>query len=219
MGLSDSVLKYLRTVGMREDADQLALREATTTHPNSSNMAMMQISPEQGQFMTLLVELIGVKRYLEIGVFTGYSALTVAKAMGPKGHVVALDVSEEFTAIAREHWQKAGVAEQIDLRLAPALDSLNKMQKDGELNSFDFAFIDADKGNYKAYYEAAIALVRPGGVIGIDNVLWNGSVADPMDHRADTEAIREVNEFVYSDERVTVSMVPIGDGLTLARKR
>ena len=219
MGLSESVLKYLRTVGMREDADQLALREATATHPDSSKMAMMQISPEQGQFMTLLVELMGAKRYLEIGVFTGYSALTVAKGMGPDGRVVALDVSETFTAIAREHWQQAGVAGQIDLRLAPALESLQALRDAGEQNSFDFAFIDADKGNYLNDFEAALDLVRPGGVIGIDNVLWSGSVADPMDMRPDTEAIRAVNAALASDERVTVSMVPIGDGLTLARKR
>ena len=219
IGLNESVLKYLRTVGMREDLDQLALREATTSHPDSTKVAMMQISPEQGQFMTLLAELVGAKRYLEIGVFTGYSALTIAKAMGPGGRIVALDVSEEFTAIAEEHWQKAGVAEQIDLRLAPALDSLKGMLDSGEQNSFDLAFIDADKGNYLAYYEAALELIRPGGIIGIDNVLWGGSVADPMDLRADTEAIRAVNEFMSVDERVTVSMVPIGDGLTLARKR
>ncbi|MBT6961808.1 MAG: methyltransferase domain-containing protein, partial [Rhodospirillaceae bacterium] len=215
MGLSDSVLKYLRTLGIREDADQLALREATAEHPDSSKMSMMQISPEQGQFMTLLVELIGAKRCLEIGVFTGYSALTVAKAMGPEGHVVALDVSEKFTAIAREHWDKAGVADQIDLRLAPATESLAAMLAAGEHNSFDFAFIDADKGNYLAYYNAALDLVRPGGVIGIDNVLWGGSVADPMDHRPDTEAIRGINEALLMDKRVTISMVPIGDGLTL----
>lgn len=219
MGLSESVLKYLRTVGMRENSDQLALREVTALHADSSEMAMMQISPEQGQFMALLAELIGAKRYLEVGVFTGYSALTMARAMGPKGRVVALDISEKFTAIAREHWQKAGVAGQIDLRLAPALESLQKMLDNREQNSFDFAFIDADKGNYLAYYEAALNLIRPGGLIGIDNVLWGGSVADPMDHRADTEAIREVNDFVAGDERVTVSMVPIGDGLTLVRKR
>ncbi|MEQ8736659.1 MAG: class I SAM-dependent methyltransferase [Rhodospirillaceae bacterium] len=219
MGLSDSVLAYLRTVGLREDADQIALRDATAKHPDSSKMAMMQISPEQGQFMTLLVELLGVKKYLEIGVFTGYSAMTVAKAMGPEGRVVALDVSETFTAIAREHWTQAGVTNQIDLRLAPALESLEALRRAGEQNSFDLAFIDADKENYLAYYEAALDLVRPGGVIGIDNVLWSGSVADPMDHRPDTEAIRAVNAALAQDERVTISMVPIGDGLTLARKR
>ncbi|NKB44626.1 MAG: methyltransferase domain-containing protein [Alphaproteobacteria bacterium] len=219
MGLSESVLKYLRTFGMREDADQLALREATASHPDSSKMSMMQISPEQGQFMALLAELIGAERYLEIGVFTGYSALTIAKVMGSKGRVVALDVSEKFTTIAQDHWQKAGVANQIDLRLAPAKDSLMAMLDAGEHSSFDFAFIDADKTNYQAYYDAALELIRPGGVIGIDNVLWGGSVADPMDHRPDTEAIRSINEALSKDKRVTVSMVPIGDGLTLARKR
>lgn len=219
LGLSNSVLAYLRDVGIREDADQKALREATVSHPDSSKMAMMQISPEQGQFMALLAEILGAKRYLEVGVFTGYSALTMAKAMGPDGRVVALDVSETFTAIAREHWAKAGVADQIDLRLAPAADSLQAVIEAGEQNTFDFAFIDADKGNYKTYYEAALELIRPGGLVGIDNVLWSGSVADPMDMRADTEAIRALNASLATDERVTVSMIPIGDGLTLARKR
>lgn len=219
LGLSKSVLTYLRDVGVRETPDQAALREATSSHPDSGEMAMMQISPEQGQFMTLLAEILGARRYLEIGVFTGYSALTMAVAMGPDGRVVALDVSEVFTAIARDHWNMAGVAGQIDLRLAPAAESLNAMIDAGEQNTFDFAFIDADKGNYQIYYEAALELVRPGGVIGIDNVLWSGSVADPMDMRPDTEAIRSVNTTLSQDERVTVSMVPIGDGLTLARKR
>lgn len=219
LGLSDTVLTYLRDVGLREDADQQALREATASHPDSSDMAMMQISPEQGQFMTLLAELTGAKRYLEVGVFTGYSALTMAKAMGPNGRVVALDVSEKFTAIAQEHWAKAGIADRIDLRLAPAVDSLQAMIDAGEHNTFDIAFIDADKGNYQAYYEHALELIKPGGLIGIDNVLWSGSVADPMDMRPDTEAIRTLNAALAEDERVTVSMVPIGDGLTLARKR
>ncbi len=219
MGLSDAVLAYLRRVGMREDDDQRALREATLSDPASSNVARMQISPEQGQFMTLLIEMLGAKRCLEVGVFTGYSAMTVAKAMGPEGRVVALDVSEKFTSIARKHWQKAGVAEQFDLRLAPAVDSLNAMIKAGEQNTFDFAFIDADKENYLNYYEAALELVRPGGVIAIDNVLWGGSVADETDQSDNTVAIRSLNDALSKDERVTVSMVPIGDGLTLARKR
>lgn len=219
LGLSESVLAYLRDVGVRETPNQIALREATSSHPDSSEMAMMQISPEQGQFMTLLAELVGAKRYLEVGVFTGYSTLTMAQAMGTDGRVVALDVSETFTSIAVEHWAKAGVADQIDLRLALATDSLQAMIDAGEQNTFDFAFIDADKGNYQTYYESALELVRPGGVISIDNVLWGGSVADPMDMRPDTETIRAVNAALSDDERVTVSMVPIGDGLTLARKR
>ena len=215
MGLSDAVLSYLRRVGMREHEDLRALREATASLP----MAMMQISPEQGQFMALLIEMLGAKRCLEVGVFTGYSAMTVAKAMGPEGRVVALDVSEEFTAIARQHWQRAGVADQIDLRLAPAVDSLDAMLDAGEQNSFDFAFIDADKRNYQNYFDAALDLVRPGGIIAIDNVLWSGSVADSEDERPDTVAIRALNAALSKNERVTVSMVPIGDGLTLARKR
>jgi predicted O-methyltransferase YrrM len=215
MGLSDTVLAYLRAVGVREDEHQQALRDVTASMP----MSMMQISPEQGQFMTLLIEVIGAKRCLEVGVFTGYSAMTVAKAMGPDGRVVALDVSEEYTAVAREYWAKAGVADQIDLRLAPATETLAAMLNGGEHSTFDFAFIDADKKNYETYYEAALELVRPGGVIGIDNVLWGGSVADPTDLREDTVAIKALNEKLKTDERVTISMVPIGDGLTLARKR
>lgn len=219
LGLSSSVLTYLREFGVREDIDQKTLREATATHPDSVDMAVMQISPEQGQFMVLLAELMGATRYLEVGVFTGYSALTMAKAMGAGGQIVALDISEKFTAIALEHWAKAGVAEQIDLRLAPAADSLQAMIAAGENDTFDIAFIDADKGNYQTYFEYALELVKPGGLIGIDNVLWSGSVADPMDMRPDTEAIRAVNTALAQDERVTVSMVPIGDGLALARKR
>ena len=219
MGLSDAVLAYLRRVGMREDDDQRALREATASDPASSNVARMQISPEQGQFMTLLIELLGAKKCLEVGVFTGYSAMAVAKAMGPEGKVVALDVSEKFTAIAREHWEKAGVADQIDLRLAPAVDSLDAMLKAGEQNTYNFAFIDADKENYQNYFEATLELVKTGGIIAIDNVLWGGSVADEIDQRDDTVAIRSLNEALSKDDRVTVSMVPIGDGLTLARKR
>jgi caffeoyl-CoA O-methyltransferase len=199
---------------MREDADLAALREETASHP----WAGMQISPEQGQLMALLVRIIGARKTLEVGVFTGYSAMVVAKAMGAQGKVIALDVSEEFTAIARRHWAKAAVADRIDLRLQPATESLKALVAAGESNTFDFAFIDADKANYDAYYEYALKLVRRGGLIAIDNVLWSGKVADSTDQSVDTVAIRALNEKVHDDGRVEASMVPIGDGLTLALK-
>jgi predicted O-methyltransferase YrrM len=212
--LSDSLQAYIRAVGMREDADLAALREETAKHP----WAIMQISPEQGHFMALLVRLLGARKTLEIGVFTGYSAMVVAKAMGPQGKVVALDVSEEFTAIARRHWAKAGVADRIDLKLQPALDSLRELVAAGEGETFDFAFIDADKPNYDAYYEYAIKLVRRGGLIAIDNVLWDGKVIDPTDRTVSTTAIRAINQKVHDDRRVDATLVPIGDGLMLALK-
>lgn len=168
--------------------------------------------------MALLVCLLGARKTLEVGVFTGYSAMVVAKALGPKGKVVALDVSEEFTAIARRHWAKAGVADRIDLRLQPATESLKALVAASESNTFDFAFIDADKANYDAYYEYALQLVRRGGLIAIDNVLWQGKVIDLTDQTVDTVAIRAINHKIHDDSRVEVSMVPIGDGLTLALK-
>jgi caffeoyl-CoA O-methyltransferase len=178
----------------------------------------MQISPEEGQLIALLVRLLGARKTLEVGVFTGYSAMVVAKAMGPEGKVIALDISEEFTAIARRHWAKAGVADRIDLRLRPAAETLEALVAAGESNTFDFAFIDADKPNYDAYYEYALRLVRCGGLIAIDNVLWDGKVIDSADHSAHTVAIRTINRKIRDDNRVEVSMVPIGDGLTLALK-
>ncbi len=181
--------------------------------------ASMQISPEQGQFMALLLRLIGARRCLEVGTFTGYSSTVMALAMPADGQIVCLDVSEEFTARARVAWREAGVAEKIELRLAPARESLAALLAEGATGSFDFAFIDADKENYSHYYEAALELLRPGGLIAVDNTLWGGSVADPAKKDADTVAIRAFNEAVHGDERVDVSLVPIGDGLTLARKR
>ncbi len=215
LGLSENLLTYVRKVGMREDADLARLREETAHHP----MARMQISPEQGQFMALLVELFGAAKTFEVGTFTGYSAMVVAKAIGPNGRVIALDVSEEFTSVARRHWAKAGVADRIDLRLAPAAQSLEGMLKAGEADSYDFCFIDADKTGYDTYYEYALKLLRPGGLIAIDNVLWSGKVADPADTSEDTVALRALNTKISKDERVTHSLVPIGDGLTLAMKR
>ena len=214
-GLAKNLLDYVRLVGTREDEDLRRLREETESHP----MARMQISPEQGQFMALLVELLGAQRTIEVGTFTGYSAMCVAKAMGDTGRTVALDVSEEFTAIARKHWALAGIEDRIDLRLGPADESLSAIIKAGEAGTYDFVFIDADKTGYDSYYESALSLLKPGGLVGIDNVLWGGAVVNLNDQSADTLAIRSLNEKLAHDERVTLSLVPIGDGLTLARKR
>jgi predicted O-methyltransferase YrrM len=214
INLSGPLRAYVRSFGMREDGDLAALREETANHP----WAEMQIAPEQGQLMALLVRLLGARKTLEVGVFTGYSAMLVAKAMGPEGKVVALDVSEEFTAIARRHWAQAGVADRITLRLQPAIDSLKTLVAAGESNTFDFAFIDADKANYDTYYEYALKLVRRGGLIAIDNVLWQGKVVDSADQSVDTAAIRAINRKIHGDGRVEASMVSIGDGLTLALK-
>jgi predicted O-methyltransferase YrrM len=214
INLSGPLQAYVRSFGMREDADLAALREETANHPSAG----MQIAPEQGQLLALLIRLLGARKTLEIGVFTGYSAMVVAKAMGPKGKVVALDINEQFTAIARRHWANAAVADRIDLRLQPAADSLKALVAAGEGNTFDFAFIDADKANYDTYYEYALKLVRPGGLIAIDNVLWQGKVIDSTDQSLDTVAIRAINRKIQQDSRVEASMVPIGDGLTLAMK-
>jgi caffeoyl-CoA O-methyltransferase len=179
----------------------------------------MQISPEQGQFMRLLIELLDVRRIVEIGVFTGYSGLSMALALPPDGKLIACDVSEEFTQVARRYWREAGVADRIELRLAPAVETLDRLIADGGTGSFDLAFIDADKENYDAYYEKCLVLLRPGGVLLIDNVLWSGRVARPEDTSRDTTALRALNEKLHRDERVSLSMLPVGDGLTIARKR
>lgn len=182
--------------------------------------AGMQIGPEQAQFMSLLIKLIGAKRTLELGTFTGYSALTVALALPEDGQIVACDVSDEWTSIGRRYWEEAGVAHKIDLRIAPALETISKLSTDAsQQNTFDFAFIDADKENYGAYFEHCMKLVRPGGLIAIDNVLRGGAVVDKSDQDAGTAEIRELNAKLAYDERVDVSLVPIGDGLTLVRKR
>jgi caffeoyl-CoA O-methyltransferase len=215
INLTSDLVAYIRNVGVREDADLAALREETAHHRH----AIMQIAPEQGAFMGLLVRLLGARKALEVGVFTGYSAMVVAKAMGPQGKVLALDVSEEFTAVARRHWAKAGVADRIELRLGPAAQSLKELMAAGAADTFDFAFIDADKPNYDTYYEYALQLVRRGGLIAIDNVLWEGQVVDPSDETAGTVAIRALNKKVHGDTRVDAVLVPIGDGLTLALKR
>lgn len=213
--LSDDLYDYLLQVSLREPPPLARLREATKTVP----FAAMQISPEQGQFMRLLVELIGARRTLEVGTYTGYSALSVALSLPPDGQVVACDISDEYTAVGRPYWAEAGVAEKIDLRLGPAVETLDALIAEGAAGRFDFAFIDADKTNYLKYYEQALVLVRQGGLIAIDNVLWNGAVVDLADESDDTLAIRALNAKLADDARVSLSLVPIGDGLTLARKR
>jgi caffeoyl-CoA O-methyltransferase len=179
----------------------------------------MQISPEQGALMQMLVRLTGATRTIEVGTFTGYSALVVAEALPPHGRVIACDVSDEWTSIGRRYWQEAGVADRIDLRLKPALETLDALLAAGESGRFDFAFIDADKSNYDGYYERALRLLRPGGLVGVDNTLWSGAVVDASRDDADTLAIRALNEKIRHDDRVEMVLVPIGDGLTLARKR
>lgn len=213
--LSDRVSNYLKNLAPTDSALVAQLRAETqkTEHPG------MQIGADQGAFLQLLVELVGARRAIEVGVFTGFSALCVARALPSDGRLVACDISEEWTEIAVRYWERAGVKERIDLRLAPALETLDSLlATDGE-GSFDFAFIDADKQNYDGYYERCLALLRKGGLIAVDNALWGGSVADTNDIRSDTVAIRELNAKAFADERVSASLVPIGDGVLLARKR
>ena len=214
-GLDDQIYEYLLSVSLREAEILTKLRQETAHH----QAKIMQISPDQGQFMALLVKLLNAKKTLDIGVFTGYSSLVVALALPDDGVVIACDRDPTSTEVARRYWQEAEVAHKIDLRLAPALDTLDELLGKGEVGSFDFAFIDADKGNYGNYYERCLRLLRPRGIIAIDNVLWSGAVADPDDMDKRTIAIREFNQKVYQDERVEVSMLPIADGLTLAMKK
>jgi predicted O-methyltransferase YrrM len=215
LGLPPAVADYLRSVSLREPEILTKLREETRQQP----MSQMQIAPEQGQLMALLVQLIGAKKTLEVGVFTGYSALIVALALPPDGKIIACDVSEAYTTIARRYWQAAGVADKIDLRIAPALETLDQLLASGQEGTFDFAFIDADKNNYDGYYERSLRLVRPGGLIAIDNVLWSGKVADEQVQDNQTTKIRDLNQKLQRDSRVQISMVPIADGLTLALKQ
>jgi len=213
--VTDAIWQYLINVTVREPAVLAKLRDETSRMPGGG----MQISPEQGQFMALLVELLGAKRALEIGVFTGYSSIRVALALPTDGHLVACDVSEEYTSVARRYWREAGVEQKVELRLGPALATLNALLAEGGRGSFDFAFIDADKSNYGGYYERCLELVRAGGLVAVDNALWSGAVADASRKDADTRAIRELNAKISNDPRVSASLVPIGDGLLLARKR
>ena len=215
IGLSEELNDYLLSVSLREDDVMRRLREETMEHPRRS----MQTAPEQAQFMALLVRLMGARRTLEIGVFTGYSSLAVAQALPEDGQIVACDISKEYTDVARRYWKEAGVSGKIDLRLGPAVESLNELIASGETGRFDFAFIDADKESYDAYYERALQLVRPGGVVAIDNVFRGGKVVDPPEDDAATQVISALNAKLHEDDRIDLSILPIADGLTLARKR
>lgn len=216
LNLDDTLYQYVLDHSVREHPAQAALREVTRTHP----YAMMQISPEQGQFMALLIKLLGARRTIEVGVFTGYSALTVALALPADGKVLACDINDEFTRVGKPYWEQAGVAGKIDLKLAPAVQTLDARLAVGEAGQYDFAFIDADKSSYDAYYERCLQLLRTGGLIAIDNTLWSGKVAVPaLPEDADTAALQKLNAKIHKDERVDMALLPIGDGLTLARKR
>ena len=214
IGLDDELYPYLLDVSLRESPLLAELRAETARLPE----ARMQIAPEQGQFMAMLARLAGARRYLEIGTFTGYSTLAIAQALPSDGRIVACDLSREWTDIARRYWRRAGVEERVDLRLGPASETLQALRDDAATEPFDLAFIDADKTGYAAYYEHCLELLAPGGLVMTDNTLWHGSVADRSDQREDTVAIREFNRKLYRDDRVELSLVPIGDGLTLARK-
>jgi caffeoyl-CoA O-methyltransferase len=215
IGLPDDVYDYVLAHGVREPEILARLREETASHP----MAQMQIEPLQGAIFRLLVELLDARSYVEVGTFTGYSSLAVALAMPADGRLVCCDVSEEYTSVARRYWAEAGVADRVDLRIGPGIDGLDGLLAEGRENTFDLAFIDADKKSYPDYYERCVRLARPGGVIVLDNVLWGGEIADPAKQDRDTLALRAVNEIVRDDERVTEVLLPVADGMTLARKR
>ena len=217
LSLDDRLYDYVLEASLREHPALAELRAETRDHPR----AQMQIAPEQGQLFALLVKLIGARRTIEVGVFTGYSALAVALALPDDGRVLACDVSDEYTQIARRYWRRAGVADKIELVLEPAVTTLDARLAAGEAGRFDFAFIDADKTNYDAYYERCLRLLRTGGLIAIDNTLWSGRVAQPVDPAkdADTAALQALNLKLRDDQRVDLSLLPLGDGLTLARKR
>ena len=215
LSLDDKLYQYLLDHSLRESSLMRKLREVTARQ----EMSRMQIAPEQGQFMALLVELLGAERIIEVGTFTGYSSLCMAQAMPEHGRLVCCDMSEEWTDIARPFWREAGVEERIRLHIAPALDTLDSLIQQGETGRFDMAFIDADKTNYLNYYERCLILLRHGGLLLFDNTLWDGAVADPSNQDDDTQALRELNQRLHKDSRVGISLIPIGDGLTLARKR
>ena len=213
--LDDGLYDYLLRHSLREPEALARLRAETAAHPQVN----MQIAPEQGQFMQMLVRLTDARRAIEVGVFTGYSSLAVALAMADDGYLLACDVSEEYTAIARRHWQAADVAYKIELVLAPARETLDARLAAGEAGTYDFAFIDADKTGYLGYYERLMRLIRPGGLIVVDNTLWSGGVANPANRDPDTVALREFNDRLLADPRIDLSLLPLGDGLTLARRR
>lgn len=213
--VDEALYDYLLSVSLHETDVMRRLREETSHLP----MGGMQIAADQGSFMALLVKLLGAKKTLEVGVFTGYSSLVVASALPEDGKVVACDVSEEWTSIGRRYWEEAGVAHKIELNLAPGTETLDRLLAEGQAGTFDFAFIDADKNNYDHYYERALKLLRSGGLIAVDNTLWHGRVIDETAQDDDTVAIRALNAKIHADERVTSSLVPIGDGVMLALKK
>ena len=214
INLTDAIYDYLLAVSLQETAIQRELRDYTATH----KLAMMQIAPDQGQFMALLVRLMQARNIIEIGVFTGYSTLCMALALPAGGRIVACDINKEYTDVARQYWHKAGVAEKIELILAPAVRTLDGLIRKGQQEQYDFVFIDADKPEYPDYYERVLQLLRPGGLIMIDNVLWYGKPANPAETDKDTVAIREFNRQLFRDRRVALSMLAIADGVTLALK-
>jgi predicted O-methyltransferase YrrM len=214
-GVPDDIHAYILRHGVREPAIFRRLREETAALPQAG----MQIAPDQGALLAMLVGIIEPRRAIELGTFTGYSSLAIATAMPPDGVLVCCDLSDEWTSVARRYWAEAGVTERIDLRLGPALDTLDALLAGGGSGTFDFAFIDASKREYPDYHERIVQLLRPGGLAVYDNVLWGGSVLDDAQTDPDTAGIRRLNERIGLDERVEVSMIPVGDGLTLARKR
>jgi predicted O-methyltransferase YrrM len=213
--ITDELHRYLVDHSVREPDVLARLRDATASLPQ----AQMQIGPEQGQLMALLAKLVGAKRCIEVGVFTGYSSLAVALALPQDGRILACDVSEQWTAIARRFWREAGVEHKIELKLQPAVRTLEELLAAGEASRYDFAFVDADKPAYDTYYELLLKLLRPGGLMALDNTLWSGAVADPNEREPNAVALRALNEKLHRDERIDLSLLPIGDGLTLARKR
>lgn len=215
IAIDEPLYRYLLEHSLRESDTLRRLREQTMQH----EWARMQIAPEQGQFMALLAEIIGARRVLEVGTFTGYSALWLASALPPDGTLICCDINAEWTAIGSPYWEEAGVADRIDLRIAPAMQTLDELLRTGETQCFDLAFVDADKENYLEYYERCLQLLRRGGLILFDNTLWAGAVADPQQQDTETQAIRMLNEHLHRDSRISLSLVPIGDGLSIARKR
>ena len=215
IGLNNELRKYMLDVSFRDDKILRRLREETLTLKE----AQMQISPEQGALLSILTKILNAKKTLDIGVFTGYSSLVVARELPNDGLIVACDTSIEWTSIAKKYWKLAGVDNKVDLHLAPAIETLEKLIEDEQGSTYDFSFIDADKINYQWYYEHSLTLVQPGGIIAVDNVLWSGQVIDESDSEPATRAIRSFNEKLFQDDRVSISMVPVGDGLTLAYKK
>jgi predicted O-methyltransferase YrrM len=215
MGISDELAAYLVRVGTRESDILARLREETAAIPQHD----MQIAPEEGAFLALLVELIGARRCIEVGTFTGYSSTAIALVLPPEGRLICCDISAEWTSLARKYWNEAGIAGKIDLRIAPAAETLDQLLADGEEDAFDFAFIDADKAGYDGYYERVLRLVRPGGLIALDNTLWGGEVLNHDADDEDTRALQALNAKLANDERVTLCLLPVADGVTLARRR